>query len=144
MNCRYPAFSMLFVAAASASAADNPMWSKGLAWSCEYSAVIRCERGVDCVSSREEGTIFLDYRENRLTGHMGAPHLVKRHYTQTVTGSPLGSEVKIEFETNEVIWLVPADGAGVFSDNWTGAMVSPKTGVIVQELRPLMCKPQGR
>ena len=57
-------------------------------------------------------------------------------------GSPIGSEVKIELATNEVVWLSAADGGGTFSDNWTGAMVSPGVGVIVQELRPLICAPE--
>lgn len=67
---------------------------------------------------------------------------IKRHYVQTVAGSPIGNEVKIELATNEVIWLSAADGGGTFSDNWTGAMVSPGVGVIVQELRPLICTPE--
>ena len=81
------------------------------------------------------------YRENQWVDPAGKPHAIKRHYVQTVAGSPIGSEVKIELDTNEVIWLSAADGAGVFSDNWIGAMLSPKAGVIVQELRPLICVP---
>jgi len=117
------------------------MWPTSLTWTCAYSSVIRCERSVDCETAAEEGEQTLDYRENSLTDRKGTDRPIKRHYVQTVAGSPIGSEVKIELNTNEVIWLSPADGAGVFSDNWIGAMLSPKTGVIVQELRPLICKP---
>ena len=131
----------LLLTTTNASAADNPMWRSGFAWSCTFSSVLRCERAVDCAATPEEGVVQLDYRENRLTDFQGAVHPIKRHYVQTVAGSPIGSEVKIELDTNAVIWLSAADGAGVFSDNWIGAMLSPQAGVIVQELRPLVCKP---
>ncbi|WP_430442261.1 hypothetical protein [Shinella sp.] len=129
------------LAASPSWAADNPMWRSGFAWSCTFSSVLRCERAVDCAAAAEEGSIRLDYRENRLTDPHGIVHPIKRHYVQTVAGSPIGSEVKIELDTNEVIWLSAADGAGVFSDNWIGAMLSPKAGVVVQEFRPLICVP---
>lgn len=135
------AASVFLMIASAAQAGENPMWPTSLTWTCAFSSVIRCERSVDCGTAAEEGELALDYRENRLTDQKGTVHPIKRHYVQTVAGSPIGSEVKIELDTNEVIWLSPADGAGVFSDNWVGAMVSPKTGVIVQELRPLVCKP---
>ncbi|MCW0001517.1 hypothetical protein OE766_25185 [Pararhizobium sp. YC-54] len=66
---------------------------------------------------------------------------IKRHYVQTVSGSPISSEVKVELSDNRVLWLSPADDAGTFSDNWVGAILSPKAGVIIQDLRPLACKP---
>jgi hypothetical protein len=135
------AVSVFLVIASAAHAGENPMWATSLTWTCVFSSVIRCERSVDCGTVAEEGELALDYRENRLTDRKGAAHPIKRHYVQTVAGSPIGSEVKIELDTNEVIWLSPADGAGVFSDNWIGAMLAPKTGVIVQELRQLICKP---
>ncbi len=135
------AASVFLVIASAAHGGENPMWPTSLNWTCAFSYVIRCERSVDCVTASEEGELALDYRENRLTDQNGAIHPIKRHYVQTVAGSPIGSEVKIELDTNEVIWLSSADGAGVFSDNWIGAMLSPKTGVIVQELRQLICKP---
>lgn len=137
----YLLISALLLAASTSWAADNPMWRSGFAWSCTFSSVLRCERAVDCAAAAEEGAIRLDYRENQLTDSQGTVHPIKRHYVQTVAGSPIGSEVKIELDTNEVIWLAAADGAGVFSDNWIGAMLSPKAGVIVQELRPLICMP---
>lgn len=138
---KYPLISALLLTASAAWAADNPMWRSGFTWSCTFSTVIRCERATDCASSGEAGTIAVAYRENQLVNAEGKAHSIKRHYVQTVAGSPIGSEVKIELDTNEVIWLSPADAAGTFSDNWIGAMLSPKAGVIVQELRPLICKP---
>lgn len=137
----YFAASAFVVMASTAYAGDNPMWPTSLTWTCGFSSVIRCERSIDCGAVAEEGVLALDYRENRLTDWKGTVHPIKRHYVQTVAGSPIGSEVKIELNTNEVIWLSPADGSGVFSDNWIGVILSPKTGVIVQELRPLICKP---
>ena len=137
----YPLISALLLAASTSWAADNPMWRSGFTWSCTFSSALRCERAADCTAAAEEGVIRLDYRENRLTDFQGTVHPIKRHYVQSVPGSPIGSEVKIELDTNEVIWLSAADGAGVFSDNWIGAMLSPKAGVIVQELRPLICMP---
>ncbi|MGF7007965.1 hypothetical protein [Shinella sumterensis] len=137
----YLLISALLLVASSSWAADNPMWRSGFTWSCTFSSVLRCERAADCAAAVEEGVIRLDYRENRLTDSQGTVHPIKRHYVQAVVGSPIGSEVKIELDTNEVIWLSAADGAGVFSDNWIGAMLSPKAGVIVQELRPLICMP---
>ena len=138
---KYPVISALLLAASTASAADNPMWLSSFTWSCAFSTVIRCERATDCASSGEAGKIAVAYRENQWIDPQGKTHPIKRHYVQTVAGSPIGSEVKIELDTNEVIWLSPADAAGTFSDNWIGAMLSPKAGVIVQELRPLICSP---
>ncbi|MCY1381174.1 hypothetical protein D9M69_690500 [compost metagenome] len=119
------------------------MWRSGLTWTCAFTLVIGCERSIDCASSGEAGVVEVDFRENRLTDQAGNAHPIKRHYVQTVTGSPIGSEVKIELATNEVIWLSSADAAGTFSNNWIGAMLSPKAGVIMQELRPLICKPRS-
>lgn len=132
------------VASGSANAADNPMWRSGLIWSCGFASVIACERSLDCTTKSVAGTIDLDYRENRVVDPMGAIRPIKRHYTQSVTGSPISIEVKIELTNNEVLWLSPVDAAGTFSDNWVGAMLSPSAGVVVQELRPLSCKPLGR
>lgn len=120
------------------------MWRTGLAWSCKFSSVLRCERFVDCASSDEAGTIAISYSDNRITDPEGHGHPIKRHYVQTVADSPIGYEVKIELTTNEVIWLSPADPAGTYSKNWIGAMLSPMAGVVVQELRPLNCLPQAQ
>ena len=135
---------VLLFATTNASAADNPMWRSGLEWTCTFTSAIRCERSTDCTSYADKGAMKLNYKENTLVDHAGRNHPIKRHYVQTVAGSPIGIEVKVELATNEVIWLSAADGDGTFSDNWTGAMVSPGGGVIVQELRPLICAPGDR
>jgi hypothetical protein len=132
----------LILMAASANAAVNPMWKAGLEWSCQVSSVIECERSRDCTARAAPGAIELDYRENHVVDEAGIRRPIKRHYVQTVSGSPISSEVKVELETNEVLWLSPVDGAGTFSDNWVGVMLSPKTGVVIEELRPLVCKPK--
>lgn len=141
MISKHSLIAVLLLATTTANATDNPMWRSGLQWTCTFSSAIRCERSTDCNSHPDEGTIELNYQDNSLVDHAGRSHPIKRHYVQTVAGSPIGSEVKIELTTNEVIWLSAADGGGTFSDNWTGAMVSPGVGVIVQELRPLICTP---
>ena len=133
---------MLALAAGPSNAADNPMWRSGLAWRCTFSSVIQCERSKDCTPSNQAGEVSIEYGDNRVVDQAGKQVSIKRHYVQTVAGSPIGSEVKIELATNEVIWLSPADAAGTFSDNWIGAMLSPKAGVIVEELRPLICSPR--
>jgi hypothetical protein len=135
-------FLAVLLLATTGHAADNPMWRSGLLWTCTFSSLIRCERSTDCTAHSDDGTIKLNYRDNSLVDHTERSHPIRRHYVQTVAGSPIGSEVKIELVTNEVIWLSAADGGGAFSDNWTGAMVSPAVGVIVQELRPLICAPK--
>ncbi len=107
---KHPFIAVLLLATTTANAADNPMWRSGLQWTCTFSSAIRCERSTDCKSHPDEGTIKLNYQENSLVDHAGRSHAIKRHYVQTVAGSPIGSEVKIELTTNEVIWLSAADG----------------------------------
>lgn len=133
---------MLLLAAGPSNAADNPMWRNGLIWKCNFSLVIQCERSTDCTTNEQTGEVSIEYGDNRVVDQVGKQVSIKRHYVQTVAGSPIGIEVKIELATNEVIWLSPADAAGTFSDNWVGAMLSPKAGVILEELRPLICSPE--
>ncbi|RWX74872.1 hypothetical protein EPK99_23590 [Neorhizobium lilium] len=142
LNLKRIAGAVLALAAVPAGAADNPMWKDGLVWSCRFSSTIECERSQDCTTKLISGGVELDYRENNVTDSSGVIRPIKRHYVQTVTGSPISSEVKIELQTNDVLWLLPVDGAGTFSHNWIGAMVSPKPGVVLQELRPLECRPK--
>lgn len=129
------------VTAGAANAADNPMWETALVWSCHYASAIQCERSLDCAPVAARGSLELDYSENRVVDETGTVHRIKRHYVQTVAGSPIADEVKVELVNNQVLWLSPADGAGTFSDNWVGAILSPKAGVVIQDLRPLACKP---
>ena len=143
VDLKRPFLAGLLLATCTANAEDTPMWRTSLLWTCTFSTLIRCERSTDCSSHSDQGMIKLNYPENSLVDHVGRSRPIKRHYVQAVAGSPIGSEVKIELATNEVIWLSAADGGGTLSDNWTGAMVSPGVGVIVQELRPLICTPES-
>lgn len=133
---------MLALATGPSNAADNPMWRSGLVWRCTFSSVIQCERSTDCTTNNQAGEVSIEYGDNRVVDQAGKQSPIKRHYGQTVAGSPIANEVKIELATNEVIWLSPADAAGTFSDNWIGVMLSPKAGVILEELRPLICSPE--
>lgn len=56
---------------------------------CRFFTIIRCERSVDCAAVAEEGELALDYRENRVTNQKDTVHPIKRHYVQTVAGSPI-------------------------------------------------------
>lgn len=127
--------------AGSAAAAENPMWRTGLVWSCRYETALQCERSRDCAPIALSGSLTLDYAENHVVDDTGISRPIKRHYVQTVSGSPIASEVKVELADARVLWLSPADDAGTFSDNWVGAILSPKAGVVIQDLRPLACKP---
>lgn len=133
--------TVLLLTTTTVFASDNPMWRQSLEWTCSYSSLIRCERSTDCTSRPETGTLKVDYRNNNVVDQAGLRQTIKRHYVQAIAGSPIGSEVKIELATNDVIWLSAADAGGIFSDNWTGAMVSQGAGVILQTLRPLICVP---
>jgi hypothetical protein len=126
---RHRLISALLLVAPAAWAADNPMWRSGFTWSCTFSSVIRCERATDCESSGEGGKIEVAYRENLADRRRGeSPMPIKRHYVQTVAGSPIGSEVKIELDTNEVIWLSPCrPGGDIFRQlDWRDAVTQSR------------------
>lgn len=139
---RLSALMLALGCAASAAAKDNPMWQSGLVWTCHFTDVIQCERSKDCHPIARSGTFTLDYPNNRITDNEDVGHAIRRHYAQTVSGSPIAAEVKVELDTNDVLWLLPADAAGMFSNNWIGAMVSPRAGVVIQEMRPIICQPK--
>lgn len=117
---KHPLIAVLVLATTTAKAADNPMWRNGLLWTCTFSSIIRCERSTDCSSHPDHGKIKLNYPENSLVDQTGRSHPIKRHYVQKVAGSPIGSEVKIELATNEVVWLSAADGEGRFPTTGPG------------------------
>ncbi|MDJ1638666.1 hypothetical protein [Rhizobium rhizogenes] len=85
--------------------------------------------------------ISLRYGDNNVISIDGNAVKMRRHYVQTVAGSTIAAEVKIELQNNETIWLTPADGSSVFSNNWLGVLISAKGGVVVSEMRPLICVP---
>lgn len=134
--------AILAVGTGTAASKDNPMWRKGLIWTCHFTDVIQCERSQDCRQVRRAGSFTIDYPDNRVAEDDGVVHGIRRHYAQSVSGSPIAAEVKIELDSNDVVWVLPADPAGMFSNNWIGAMVSPRAGVVVQELRPITCQPR--
>nr|WP_201010223.1 hypothetical protein [Rhizobium rhizogenes]QCL09377.1 hypothetical protein pC5.7c_510 [Rhizobium rhizogenes] len=85
--------------------------------------------------------ISLRYGDNKVISIDGNVVKMRRSYVQTAAGSTIAAEVKIELQNNETIWLTPADGSGVFSKNWLGVLMSAKRGVVVSEMRPLICMP---
>lgn len=120
---------------------ENPMWRFGLVWECRFEQIISCERSRACNASVDSGAVFIDFPKNQVKGVGGDFKKIRRHYEQSVVGSPIVTEVKIETENNEAVWLQPVDGSGMFSDNWLGVLVTPTSGVVVSEMRPLICTP---
>lgn len=119
----------------------NPMWVSGYKWECKASVKTVCERDDKCENRDSQGETFkIDYVESRVVFHNGAVR-IKRHYRQTVAESPLQQEVKIELVDNRVIWLTPVDGSRTYSQAWTGAMVEPKSGVVLSITEALYCLP---
>lgn len=117
------------------------MWRLGLEWECAYTQVVICERQVTCATRASSGVISVHYADNKVIGSGGTPVAIRRHYVQAIAGSPIVSEIKIELENNETLWLNPADASGIYSKNWLGVMMSPKGGVVISEMRPLICSP---
>ncbi|OCJ02507.1 hypothetical protein A6U85_30555 [Agrobacterium sp. 13-626] len=60
-----------------------------------------------CARQGVQGTISLRYGDNNVISIDGNAVKMRRHYVQTVTGSTIAAEVKIELENNETIWLTP-------------------------------------
>lgn len=136
------AFHLSFaLATSSAVAADNPMWRFGLDWECAYTQVAICERQATCSTRATSGVVSVHYADNKVISSGGSPVAIRRHYVQAVAGSPIVNEVKIELENNETLWLNPADASGIYSKNWLGVLMSPKGGVVISEMRPLICSP---
>ncbi len=131
----------LFFGCAAAAAGDNPMWKNGYSWACHAAALVTCERSKTCATETSEFDISIRFEKNEVVAR-NTYLKISRHYTVSVPGSPLATEVKVEFGDNETLWLVPADASGVFSNNWIGSLVTPRGGVIVSELRPLVCVPE--
>jgi len=131
----------LTLATSSAVAADNPMWRFGLNWECAYTQVAICERQATCSTRATSGVVSVHYADNKVVSSDGISVAIRRHYVQAVANSPIVSEVKIELENNETLWLNPADTAGIYSKTWLGVLMSPKGGVVISEMRPLICSP---
>jgi hypothetical protein len=136
------------LAAASASAAtaqdtklvNNPMWPAGLRWDCSTVSKIVCERDGSCRAVEESALFVLNYENNVVESSTGNIR-IKRHYQQTVKGSPLQQEVKIELADNRVLWLTAVDASRTYSDAWVGALSVLKGGVVLMESQGLYCTP---
>ena len=134
-------FAALIVLAAMPAAA-NPMWETGLDWSCTASAAISCERGTPCETGAATDRYHIANNDNAVRGPgRDQNRTIRRHFEIAVPGSPLGPEVKIELDTNGVMWLTQVDPSRTFSTDWHGILVEPKAGAVLSEVRLLVCTP---
>ncbi|MHA6645214.1 hypothetical protein [Mesorhizobium sp. A623] len=126
----------------SKSSADNPMWTASLKWDCKTSAKIVCERDGTCRTGDSDAGFLLSYDNNVVEFADGNVH-IKRHYRQTVQGSPLQQEVKVELTDNRVLWLTAVDASRTYSDAWVGALSELKGGVVLMESEGIYCTPHA-
>lgn len=119
----------------------NPMWPAGLLWDCKTASKIVCERDDSCRTEKGDARFVLNYDNNDVE-FADSKVRIKRHYQQTVQGSPLQSEVKIELADNRVIWLTAVDASRTYSDAWVGAISKLKGGVVLMESQGVYCTPK--
>jgi hypothetical protein len=124
-----------------AKSAGNPMWPAGLRWDCKTSSKIVCERDGLCRTDKEDAPFVLNYDNNDVEFPDGKVR-IKRHYRQTVQGSPLQSEVKVELADNRVIWLTAVDISRTYSDAWVGSISELKGGAVLMESQGVFCIPR--
>lgn len=117
------------------------MWSAGLRWDCKSASKIVCERDGSCQTDKGDDPFVLSYDDNDVAFPSGKVR-IKRHYQQTVQGSPLQSEVKVELADNRVIWLTAVDASRTYSDVWVGAISELKGGVVLMESQGVYCAPK--
>ena len=122
-------------------ASSNPMWDSGLRWTCKTAGKIVCERDGECKGSSDNRAFFINYENNAVETDAGNVR-IKRHYQQTVQGSPLQKEVKVELTDNRVIWLTAVDASRTYSSAWTGVISELKGGVVLMESQALYCVPK--
>jgi len=120
--------------------AANPMWPAGLRWECKTASKIVCERDGSCRTDIGNAPFVLNFDNNDVE-FPGGKVRIKRHYQQTVQGSPLQSEVKVELADNRVIWLTAVDASRTYSDAWVGAITGLKGGVVLVESQGVYCVP---
>jgi len=119
----------------------NPMWPSGYVWMCRPVSKTVCERENHCRTDRPDPeNVLLDYSHSQITFGLQTVK-IRRHYAQTVAGSPLQAEVKVELADNRVLWLTPVDASRVFSDVWAGALIEPKGGVVLSVISSILCSP---
>ncbi|EXL04865.1 hypothetical protein BG36_09060 [Aquamicrobium defluvii] len=121
--------------------AGNPMWQAGLRWDCRTASKIVCERDGSCRTDKGDAPFVLSYDDNDVEFADGKVR-IKRHYQQTVQGSPLQREVKVELADNRVIWLTAVDASRTYSDAWVGAISELKGGVVLMESQGVYCAPK--
>jgi hypothetical protein len=121
--------------------AGNPMWSAGLRWACKTGSKIVCERDGSCHTAKGDAPFVLNYDSSDVEFPDGKVR-IKRHYQQTVQGSPLQSEVKVELADNRVIWLTAVDASRNYSEAWVGAISELKGGVVLMESQGIYCAPK--
>ena len=120
---------------------DNPMWPASLKWDCKTAAKIVCERDGSCSVAEDQNGFVLNYGSNE--AEFPASNVrIKRHYQQTVQGSPLQQEVKVELADNRVLWLTAVDASRTYSQAWVGALSELKGGAILMESQGVYCMPQ--
>ena len=140
-----PAMAMMCAGATAQSdktrSAGNPMWPAGLRWDCRTASKIVCERNGSCRTDKGDDPFVLSYDDNDVAFPSGKVR-IKRHYQQTVQGSPLQKEVKVELADNRVIWLTAVDASRTYSDTWVGAISELKGGVVLMESQGIYCAPK--
>jgi len=124
-----------------AKSGGNPMWPAGLRWNCKTGSKIVCERDGSCRTDKGDAPFALNYDNNDVEFSDGKVR-IKRHYQQTVQGSPLQSEVKVELADNRVIWLTAVDASRTYSAAWVGAISELKGGVVLMESQGVYCTPK--
>lgn len=124
------------------SSADNRMWTTSLKWDCKTAAKIVCERDGTCRTGNSDAGFLLNYDNNSVEFADGNVR-IKRHYRQTVQGSPLQQEVKVELTDNQVLWLTAVDASRTYSDAWVGALSELKGGVVLMESEGVYCTPHA-
>ncbi|WP_159952626.1 hypothetical protein [Rhizobium sp. 18065] len=123
------------------SQSGNPMWTSGYTWECRAVSRMLCERDGKCSAAAiETASVLLDYQKS-VVSIAGKTIKIRRHFAQTIAGSPLQAEVKIELEDNTVIWLTAVDASRVYSMAWIGALIEQKSGVVLTETESLACLP---
>lgn len=123
---------------------NNPMWASGYVWECRPASKTVCEREDKCSTGQPEpGSFLLDYSHSRVVFGPDAVK-IRRHYAQTVAGSPLQAEVKVELADNRTLWLTPVDASRVFSNIWAGALIEPKGGVVLSIISSILCSPMQK
>ncbi|HMN13989.1 MAG TPA: hypothetical protein PKD55_16865 [Bellilinea sp.] len=119
---------------------DNPMWPASLKWDCNTATKIVCERDGSCSAAEDHTGFVLNYGSSEAEFPAGNVR-IKRHYQQTVQGSPLQQEVKVELADNRVLWLTAVDASRTYSQAWVGALSELKGGAVLMESEGVYCLP---